>query len=272
VGGPGAGPGFFAAATRLYLAVKPLPASMQWSLAIYPIEILDEFLAWSLPLTLGTPDNVANFWASIASPFPHYDGTIIANFPIAFGDSDEETRALLDPFDRSPLIESAIVHQPASPWTWETGYAQVDALYPEGLRYRSDALWVTTEDDGFVGPLKAIMRSLPTSHSHVLWAPWREREHPNAAYSLHSPLSIHVYGVGEEEREDVPLDAFVTGAMRSLEPYSIRGGKVNDSDLESFPKYAIGPEQTRRLRELKAKHDPDGLFHGYLGTPEPLPA
>ena len=32
--------------------------------------------------------------------------------------------------------------------------------------------------------------------------------------------------------------------MRSLEPHSIRGGKVNDHDLVSFPKYGLGPEET----------------------------
>ena len=37
------------------------------------------------------------------------------------------------------------------------------------------------------------------------------------------------------------LDTFVRDAMRSLEPFSIRGGKVNDHDLVSFPKYVIGP-------------------------------
>ena len=267
----GSGPGFFAAVTRMHLELKPVPASMQWSLYIYPGEVLDDFLEWNVPLTRACPENVANFWATVGSPFPHYQGTIIAVFPIAFGDSLEETTALLDPFERSPVREHALVHQPPSAWTWDAGYAQVNQLYPEGFRYRADALWVRAEDDGFVGPLKETIRSLPTAHSHVLWAPWKAREHPNAAYSLHSPLSVHVYGVGENESQDGPLDAWVTGAMRSLEPHSIRGGKINDHDLQSFPKYVLAPDETERLKALKAKHDPNEVFHTYLGTPEPSP-
>ena len=266
----GSGPGFFAAVTRLHLEVSPLPAAMRTSLYVYPVDVLGEFLEWILPVTLAAPENVSNLWAAIESFLPFHQGTIVAHFPIAFADTDEEADALLEPFERSPVLDRALVHQPPHPWTWDDGYAQVDQLYPKGFRYRSDALWVNAEDDAFLEPLDRIVRSLPTSHSHVLWAPWKTREHPNAAYSLHTPLSVHVYGVGEEQHEDEPLDAFVRDAMRSLEPYSIRGGKVNDHDLVSFPKYVLGPEETERLKELKARYDPDGRFHSYLGTPEPV--
>jgi FAD/FMN-containing dehydrogenase len=266
----GSGPGFFAAVTRLHLEVSPLPAAMRTSLYVYPVDVLGEFLEWILPVTLAAPENVANLWAAIESFLPFHQGTIIAHFPIAFADTDEEADALLEPFERSPILDRALVHQPPHPWTWDDGYAQVDQLYPKGFRYRSDALWVNAEDDAFLEPLDRIIRSLPTSHSHVLWAPWKTREHPNAAYSLHTPLSVHVYGVGEEQHEDEPLDTFVRDAMRSLEPYSIRGGKVNDHDLVSFPKYVLGPEETERLKELKATYDPEGRFHSYLGTPEPV--
>ncbi len=265
----GSGPGFFAAVTRLYLDVKLLPAAMRTSLYVYPAKVLDEFLEWVLPTTLAAPENVSNLWASIESFLPHYQGTIIAHFPIAFADTDEEADALLEPFERSPVLDRALVHQPPHPWTFDEGYAQVDQLYPKGYRYRSDALWVNA-DDAFLEPLSEIIRSLPTSHSHVLWAPWKARDHPNAAYSLHTPVSVHVYGVGEEPHEDEPLDAFVRTAMESLEPFSVRGGKINDHDLVSFPKYVLGPEQTQRLKELKATYDPAGRFHSYRGTPEPV--
>ena len=103
---------------------------------VYTVDVLGEFLDWILPVTLAAPENVANLWAAIESFLPFHQGTVIAHFPIAFADTDEE--------------------------------ADADA-------------------------------------------------------------------------EDEPLDAFVRDAMRSLEPYSIRGGKVNDHDLVSFPKYVIGP-------------------------------
>lgn len=268
----GSGPGFFAAVTRLYLKLHPIPAAMFGQLSVYPIDVVDEFLAWALPATLQAPDNVFNGWAAIESALPHYQGITIVHFPVAFADNEDQARAMLKCVDPPPFAHRALVQEPPRPWTWDDGYATINQLYAEGYRYRSDALWIKPDDDAFLAPLAQIIRSLPTNHSHVLWAPFKAHQpaHANAAYSLHTPLSVHVYGVGEQPHEDEPLDMFVRDAMISLEPYSIRGGKINDHDLVSFPKYVLAPEEGERLKKLKAQYDPDDRFHSYLGTPEPV--
>jgi FAD/FMN-containing dehydrogenase len=263
----GAGPGFFGAVTRMHLKIKPLHRSMLWSLYVFPIDLADEFLAWFIETLPRTSPMVANNWMAVESFLPHHQGTIFALFPVAFGDNEEETRAALEIFEQCPFLDRAIVHQEPGPWTYDDGYGLVGMMYAEGNRYRSDTLWVTPDAPGFLEPMKEILQGLPTRGSHVLWAPWNESQHPNAAYSLGSPLAVHVYGVGSDAGQDAALDAWVTQSMKSIQPFSLGGGKVNDCDLASYPKNVLSPASADRLEELRARHDPDGVFHTYWGTP-----
>lgn len=261
----GGGPGFFGAVTRLQIDLRRLPGAMYTGLYVYPAEILDEFLAWSIELLHTTPPETADMWMAIASWLPHYDGTILAQFPIVSADSDEEALALMAPFERSPLIEHAVAHVPAHPWTFPEGYALLDQLYVAGNRYRSDALWMDSRSDGFQDAVRDIIRALPTPQSHVLWAPASPVQHPNAAYSMHSEISVHAYGVCQDPAGDAATLGYVADAMERLLPHSVGGGKVNDCDLSAFPKAYLAGGQAERLEELRRKHDPDGRFHRPLG-------
>jgi len=268
----GGGPGFFGAITRFHLGIKPLPKSMLSSLLIFPLETADEFLQWSTQMLDSIPSSISVNWIAIESWLPQYQGTVFVLFPIAMGDSEEQTRAALEPYEQCPFLDRALVHQSPAPWTYDTGYGLLAQMYVKGRHYRADAMWVKPDDPGFLPPVKQMVSTLPSRHSHVLWAPWNVHAplHPNSAYSLHTPLSVHPYGICDEEKDDAAMNAWVNQAMRSLEPHSIHGGKVNDAELAAYPKYVLSPENTTRLQKLRAKYDPDGLFHSYLGTPGPL--
>jgi FAD/FMN-containing dehydrogenase len=261
----GGGPSFFAAVTRMHLELRPLPGAMYTALYVYPVEVIDEFLAWSVELLHSTPPQLADLWMAIASWLPHYDGTILVQFPIVFASDEEEAIRLLEPFERSPLLEHAVAHQPPHPWTFPEGYALLDQLYVAGNRYRSDALWMNAHSEGLRDAVKDIVLALPNRWSHVLWAPAAPAEHPNAAYSMHSEVSVHPYGVCQDPADDATVIAFVDHAMRRLMPHSVGGGKVNDCDLTAFPKAILSAENAARLEEVRREYDPDRRFHLALG-------
>ncbi len=261
----GGGPNFFAAVTRLHLDLKPLPGAMYTALYVYPVEVIDEFLAWSVELLHSTPPELAEMWMAIASWLPHYDGTILAQFPIVFASDPEEALRLLAPFERSPLLPHAVAHQEPHPWTFPEGYALLDQLYVKGNRYRSDALWMNAESEGFQNAVKDVILSLPNRWSHVLWAPAAPVAHPNASYSMHSEISVHPYGVCQDPADDPVVLAYVEQSMRRLLPHSTGGGKVNDCDLTAFPKEILSKENAARLETVRSKYDPDCRFHPALG-------
>ena len=261
----GGGPNFFAAVTRLYLDLRPLPGAMYTGLYVYPVEVIDEFLAWSVELLHSTPPQVADMWMAIASWFPHYQGTMLLQFPVVLASDAEDALRLLEPFERSPLLEHAIAHEQPHPWTFPEGYGLVDQLYVRGNRYRSDALWMNVQSDDFRHAVKETILALPNRLSHVLWAPASPVEHRNAAYSMHSELSVHPYGVCQDPADDPAVLAFVERSMERLMPHSIGGGKVNDSDLEAFPKAILSNESLARFEQIRSTYDPDGRFHPALG-------
>jgi FAD/FMN-containing dehydrogenase len=268
----GGGPNFFAAATRFHLNVKPLPGAMYTGLYIYPAAVIDEFLDWSLDLLETTPPETGGMWMAIESWLPDYEGTMIVHFPIVSAASADEAIALLEPFERSPLLEHALVHEPPHPWSFFDGYALLDQLYVHGNRYRSDALWMRSDSAGLKQAVKEVVHMLPNRWSHVLWAPWGPSSHPNASYSLHTEVSVHPYGVCQEPADDEAMMEYVDRAMRLLMPHSIGGGKVNDCDLTAFPKDILSAECAQRFEDVRERYDPGRRFHLALGLERPTVA
>jgi FAD/FMN-containing dehydrogenase len=262
----GGGPNFFGAVTRLHLDLRPLPGAMYTALYIYPVEVIDDFLAWSIELLGSTPPEVAEMWMAIASWLPHYEGTTLVQFPIVFASDPDEALRLLEPFERSPLIERAVAHQSPHPWTFPEGYGLLDQLYVKGNRYRSDALWMKPESEGFQDAVKEVILSLPNRWSHALWAPAGPIKHPNASYSVHSEISVHPYGVCQDPADDTEVLHYVERSMRRLMPHSIGGGKVNDCDLTAFTKDILSQANAARLEAVRTAYDPDGRFHSALGA------
>jgi FAD/FMN-containing dehydrogenase len=268
----GGGPNFFGAVTRFHLDVKPLPGAMYTALYIYPVDVIDDFLDWTVELLESTPPETGGMWMAIESWLPHYQGTMIVHFPIVSGASAEEAIARLKPFENSPLLEHALVHEPPHPWTFFDGYALLDQLYVHGNRYRSDALWMRSDSPGIKESVKDVVLALPNRWSHVLWAPWGPASHPNASYSLHTEVSVHPYGVCQDPEDDAAMMEYVRSSMESLMPHSIGGGKVNDCDLEAFPKDILSKESSDRFEAIRKRYDPDRRFHLALGLERPTAA
>lgn len=265
----GAGPGFFGVVTRLYLRLHRLPKALFGSTYVFPVDAYEEFARWYTAAILDQPPALSLIATVAHSPEPASDTIVVAFVPIAFTDSPDESEALLARAADCPVLDRAFIREPGHPWTIEQGYRRLDSMYPKGLRYRADAMWVHPDADGFVEASNAVVTSLPTRHSHVLFAPMIPREAPNAAFSVQTPLSFHVYGICEDDADDAAMLDWVVTAMRSLEPFSNGGGKVNDADLEARPHAVLSTQNAARLEELRAIYDPDGLFNSYLGETRP---
>jgi FAD/FMN-containing dehydrogenase len=265
----GSGPNFFGVVTKFHLQAKPLHKSMLSSTYIFPVAVAEELFQWHLSISRSLPLAVTHNWFAVKSAMPELGSIPILLNAIAFGDSDEETRALLDVFEKSPLLGKAIVHQPPAPWTNDLGFGLVSRLYPKGFRFRSDALWVDPYKAGFTKLVAEAVSSLPTDRAHILWAPFSTaHQHPNACYSLESPVSIHFYGVSPEATDDKRMDDWVNGWMNKCRPFSYYGGagKINDNDIIEFPKYFLTPENTASVAKLRKKYDPNGVFFPCIGT------
>jgi FAD/FMN-containing dehydrogenase len=266
----GSGPGFFAVVTRLHLDIRPLPGVVAAMVQMYPLDVYDELLPWYAQTVAEISPQVNPVLIAAAhSPVPHYQGSILLVPAYAFADDMGEAAALLAPLAGAPCIDRAIVNAPAHPSSIEEQYAILDQLYPPDHRYLTDNLWVHPLEPRLWADAKPVFETLPSDGSHVVLAPWVPQTHPNAAFGLQTEMSFHVYAVYDDAGDDERMLSWHAESLARVEPHSVGGGKVNDSNLFVRPMAVMRPDAARRLEHLRATYDPDGRFDDY---PSPLPA
>jgi FAD/FMN-containing dehydrogenase len=264
----GSGPGFFAAVTRLHLDIRPLPGVVGASVQMYPIEVYDELMPWYAQTVTTISPHVNPVLIAAHSPVPHYQGTILMIPSYVFADDMAQAAQLLAPLETAPCLDRAVVKAPAHPSSIDEQYALLDQIYPEGHRYLTDNLWVRPLEEGMWTDAKPTFTSLPSRGSHIVLAPWVPQQHANAAFGLQTEMSFHVYAVYDDPADDAQMLAWHAESLTRVEPHSVGGGKVNDSNLFVRPMAVMRPQAADRLEELRATYDPDGRFDGY---PSDLP-
>jgi FAD/FMN-containing dehydrogenase len=266
----GSGPSFFGVVTKFYLKIKPLEKSILWSNYLFSSEIAAEFLNWHVGVSKTLPATTQHNVFAVKILQPQFPGIPMGVGVVAFGSSEDESRAQLEIFDKAPFAAKYLAHSPAIPWTHDQGYSQVAMLYPKSFRFRSEALWVEPDQPGWAQLCTDAISTLPNLHSHILWAPYGKHDvRENACYSGSTPLSLHFYGVSDKPEDDAAMSEWVDKWMNRFRKYSPNGGtgKINDNGLTEFPKYYLSPENTQKLETLRTKYDPSGVFYPCIGTP-----
>jgi FAD/FMN-containing dehydrogenase len=261
----GSGPGFFGVVTRLYLKLRPLPDVVAVSMQIHPFSAFGELTAWGR--RTGFPGSII----AGANPTFGQDDLVLMMVGYAFADTLEHAKEKLAALETAPNLDRAIVHQIAEPVSLEQLYGMYDQMYPEGMRYLSDNVWIDDLDaPGLWDDIRAVFESLPTQNSSGWLMPnFAPTPHPNASFSLTANLCFQLYAGYEDHAQDDVMRAWHNEAVARVEKYSIGGGYVGDSNLYEHPMAVLHPDSAARLEELRAKYDPEGRFDSY---PTDLPA
>jgi hypothetical protein len=139
---------------------------------------------------------------------------------------------------------------------------------PTGARYAVDNIWTNASADALVPLLRPLLSSLPTPKSYVFlqcWGPIRQL--PDMAYSVQADLYISSNAVYYDPADDARCEAWAVEAMRKLDGICA-GAQMNDENIERHPARYLSRDASRRLEELRKKHDPEHRFPGFI---EPAP-
>jgi hypothetical protein len=224
----------------------------------------EELLDWWLPRLPHDHDRFNTGVFAYQSHAPGSDDKLMNITQMSFGTSEAESLKIMKSPGSMPLTDRVVMGAPPAKANLDDAYDFMDEIYPEDLRYFADAIWVDHAKEGLSATLQAIFLSLPTRWSHVLLGPWKPREHKNHAFSQQSFLSVHIYGACDEPEDDEATAAWMRATMELLKPYEVAGGKIDDADLVLRDHRVLSEENTARLGELRAEHDPSGIFHSYL--------
>jgi hypothetical protein len=108
---------------------------------------------------------------------------------------------------------------------------------------------------------KPVFDTLPSARSAVwLMPPMPRQDDFNAAYSLQSELNFQMYAGYEDIADDVAMLAWHTDAMARVDPHSVGGGYVGDSNLYVHPMAVLRPDCAARLEELRRIVRPQRTF------------
>ncbi len=268
----GAGPGFFAAVTAFRLRLYPHPgaiASTRWT---FPLANVTEVTHWGTELAADLAPNVEfSFSLGTADPGTQPGPKVVTVTGTAFAASRQEAGGFLRPLRHCPLRRSSLSRQLDEPTTFESLYDSSAAVWPPRLRYAADTLWSDTGFPTLLSELAEVVDSAPSNRSLVL-APFSPagRPPPDMAFSALGESYVASYAVWDDPRQDAANIGWLREAMHRVEPLGT-GHYIAEADLtaaSSRARRSFTADDWQRLRGLRTRHDPDGVFCSYLSPDE----
>lgn len=266
----GAGPGFFAVATRFHLALRPLPRALTLSSFVFPqaeiatacqlVDDLSARVSRDLNLVLGIT----------AAPIDSADSnSVTANIlGIAFVDDKDEAASVLAPLNDDPRVKRTLSSTFNAPGDLNGLHAAVGAALPGGYRYLADNIYSNEPVATVLAGIAEHYATAPSRVSNIMVPCF----HPDfslsgTAHSMWGRQLVYQYAIWTDPATDAANQAWHAGVMARLDPHRV-GRYVGEADLTRSRKSAsecYAPEAWKRLRTLRENYDPDGMFFDYLG-------
>ena len=266
----GAGAGFFGVVTRFHVALQPKPKVIANGLYLYEIDMLEEVFRWAQEVAPRIPRTMELML--IIHRTDEGELEIAVTGPVLV-DSEQEAAEALAVLGSCPVAGRAKLAVANLPATLPELYAGVHAAYPDDHRYSADNMWTHAPVEDLLPGLRRIAETMPGAPSHMLWMNWGPgptpaAARPDMAYSVEDDTYIALYGVWRDPSEDDVNVAWVSDRMRELEPLA-SGIQLADENLGARPARFMSDAHMDRLDELRARHDPNGRFHEWMGRPAP---
>ena len=265
----GAGPGFFAVATRYHLKLHPLPRAITMSTYVFPgsaigtaSELVDGLSA--------TMSRDVLLILSIGAPPPELaadNETVGVVMAIAYSDSVADAETALKPLNSDPRVSRAVSSSVNVPTDLDTFLGTLGATLPGGHRCVVDNVWSNVPLRTMLTGSPAHYASAPSPMSHILAVCFHPAFELNAtSYSWLGRYLVYNNTLWTDAADDDTNRAWHAGATALLDPHKI-GRYVGETDLTKEADVAqqcYTPETWARLRALRATYDPADLFYDYL--------
>ena len=260
----GAGPGFFAVVTRFHLRLHPWPATAMNSVYLYPVELLDEIFTWAREVGPSVARSV-EMMVFLQRPDPDHRMIVVTGPVLA--ESEEEARDALAILETCPVLERATVASPCMPADFADLVATSRLLFPDGNRFAVDNMWTSAPAADLLPGLHRIADTLPPEPSHAMWMNWGPSPgRPDMAYSVEDDVYIALYASWKDPADDERYAQWPGERMREME-HLATGIQLADENLGARPARFVTDENLRRLDEIRARYDPAGRFHSWMGGP-----
>lgn len=262
----GAGPGFFAVATRFHLRLHSRPPAQMSSTIVYPAELLDEVMTWAHAVGPDVPSTIELMVFASRDLLGHPGPGLQVLAPV-LADSEEQAREGLAFLDAAPFRSKSIVAECHVTTDVRELVQHSAAFYPAGHRYAVDNMWTHAGAEELLPGYRRIVQTLPEPPSHMMWMNWRPNvgpERPDMAFSLEDETYLGLYGIWTDPTQDHRFDTWAEERMHELEPFA-SGIQLADENLGRRAQPFMSAASMVRLDRLRARYDPEGRFHSWMG-------
>ena len=261
----GAGPGFFGVVVCFHLKLHQRPNFIGMKLQVFRIKHLEEVLAWADRVGPSVSPKVE--FQIVMNPkatlINAHGMEVVA--PV-MADSWQEAREMVAFMANSPVRSKASFTLPLLPMSLNFMMkAGEKTLFLSNTRWSADNMWMDTPITPLLPAIRSIADTQPPHPSHVLWLNWNGPvQRPDMAFSQEHRTYLALYcglGKGVDEAKHVN---WATDHMKALEPWS-RGIQLADENLARRPSKFVSDANMVRLDQARAKYDPQGRFHPWMG-------
>jgi FAD/FMN-containing dehydrogenase len=259
----GGGHGQFAVITRFHLRLYEPPQAIVRSVQVYPKEMAGEVARWMTEVGPRLEDRVEFIAMVTPPPIPGFEGAAAITSATAFAASYEEAVRLLEPFEDSPFAGRELLRVSHDRADMRQLGAEVERETPKGQRYVCDNIWTHASAEEITPLIQQAADEMPNPECQIFWYWWgADRTPPHAAWSAQAPWYYAVYGIGSDPSLDAAHDAWVRRSIGAVAHLS-SGTQFADANLAGRFDAPLRPAQLERMRELRTRHDPAGVFAGY---------
>jgi FAD/FMN-containing dehydrogenase len=160
----------------------------------------------------------------------------------------------------------------AEPATFESLFAFSGSMWPECHRNRAESLWSNSSPADILCAICGHFTRTPNPKTLVLFAlypGWAKGvpSQQDTALSMAARVYSGPWTMWEDRKEDAANIEWHRKCCEILKPFAC-GRYLGESDIiddRSRAEEAFASANWKRLQELRAKYDPDGLFHGFFG-------
>lgn len=262
----GSGPGFFGVVTAFHLCLYPRPAVCGSSLYVYPIECADEIFTWARAVSADVDRRVElQIVTSRAVPGAGLDRPGIVMASPVFADTEAEAVGALALLDTCPVRDHAAVAVPYAPTAMPAWYDAVMSNYPSGYRYATDNMWTSAPAEDLLPGIRRLIETMPPHPAHFLWLNWGPSPaRQDMAYSLEDEIYLALYAAWNDAGDDDRYGDWARSNMADMAGLAT-GVQLADENLGARPARFASDAAMQRLDRVRAAHDPDGVFHPWMG-------
>jgi len=266
----GAGQGFPGIVTLLHLAMQPHPRDVLASVDTLPLARAAEAAAWVQDALGEKPQSLETLMLLAQDCAGQPVAMLIAN---AFGSTADEARASLARFAASDLAKEALFKVEAEASSLEKLLTDpANPMTGHGLTACAvDSIWTAKPADALAAAAEQPQRAAsPLTHAVIAFKSGRPLPAVCACSRIDRAfVGLYAAWPGTERLRGNAADfAWLRKASQALQPFA-SGHHINAIEIEATPQEAADCSSVKawnRQAEVRHRHDPERLFHGFLGV------